>query len=194
LRLTERGNPDAGVPLEINSGGGRYDQREIVDAGFLELVRLGVKAKDNPLILRSLSVIDDQIRIATPFGPGWYRYNHDAYGERVDGGSYDGRTGKGRLWTFLSGERGEYESSRGNFREALRLLDAMLGFANDGLMIPEQVWDKNGPLMKLGKGTGSATPLAWSMAEFIRLALRIQTRRDTTTPAVVLQRYATRER
>ena len=56
----------------------------------------------------------------------------------------------------------------------------MLGFANDGLMIPEQIWDKPEvpknydhewvPDLKFGEGTGSATPLAWSMAQFIRLA------------------------
>jgi hypothetical protein len=38
-------------------------------------------------------------------------------------------------------------------------------------MIPEQVWERS------GKGTGSATPLAWSMAEFIRLAMKIEKRK-----------------
>jgi GH15 family glucan-1,4-alpha-glucosidase len=60
--------------------------------------------------------------------------------------------------------------ARGDLRSARKRLDTLAGFANDGLMIPEQVWERT------GKGTGSATPLAWSMAEFIRLAMKIERR------------------
>lgn len=75
----------------------------------------------------------------------------------------------------------------------------MLGFANEGLMIPEQVWDKKEipqnidkqfvPELKFGEGTGSATPLAWSMAQFIRLAVNIKTGRNLDTPKIVYERY-----
>ena len=61
----------------------------------------------------------------------------------------------------------------GSGRRRERRLDAMSGFANAGLMIPEQVWDSPRsprPEFRFGEGTGSATPLAWSMAQFIRLA------------------------
>ena len=65
----------------------------------------------------------------------------------------------------------------------------MAGFANDGRMIPEQVWDlKTGPL-RFAAGTGSATPLAWSMAQFIRLAINIEKGRNVETPKVVWDRY-----
>src|SRR5687767_15396262 len=47
-------------------------------------------------------------------GEGWYRYNHDAYGETPDGGKYDGSSGVGRLWTLLTGERGEYDIAAGD--------------------------------------------------------------------------------
>lgn len=192
LRLTQ-GDPDAPVMLEINSGGGVFDQREIVDAGFLELVRLGIAEANDPAILQSLRVVDELIKVDTSNGAGWYRYNHDAYGERTDGGEYDARSGKGRLWTLLTGERGEYELARGNFREAHRSLSAMMKFANDGLMIPEQVWDQREsprPELRFGEGTGSATPLAWSMAQFIRLALNVRARRNLETPAIVRMRYS----
>ena len=58
-------------------------------------------------------------------------------------------------------------------------------------MIPEQVWDRVDapPGFSLGAGTGSATPLAWSMAQFIRLALNIKHGRNLETPEVVKQRY-----
>jgi len=194
LRITEKGTPNEATTIEINSGGGSYDQREIVDAGFLELVRLGIKGADDNLIGKSLAVVDQTIKIETPFGPGWYRYNHDAYGERLDGEPYDGRTGVGRLWTLLTGERGEFELASGNTSKARRLLDTMTDFANDGLMIPEQVWDRSGPApVKFGKGTGSATPLAWTMGQFIRLAVNLQKKRNLDTPSVVARRYDKRQ-
>jgi glucoamylase len=191
LRTTQ-GDPNAAAKLEINSGGGAYDQREIVDAGFLELVRLGIRHADDPTIVSSLRVVDELIKVNTPNGPGWYRYNHDAYGERADGGDYDARTGKGRLWTLLTGEIGEYELARGNFSAARGSLDTMMKFANDGLMIPEQVWDDQKsprPNLRFGEGSGSATPLAWSMAQFIRLALNVRAKHNLETPAVVRTRY-----
>jgi glucoamylase len=193
LRITKAGNPDDGTKLEINSGGGTFDQREIVDAGFLELVRLGIKRADDPLIVKSLAVIDRLIKIETLGGPGWYRYNGDAYGERRDGSAYDGRTGKGRLWTLLTGERAEYELARGNVSEAAKLLDTLGNFANEALMLPEQVWDREGSSnARPGTGTGSATPLAWSMAQFMRLVINVQNGRNLETPSLVTKRYSSR--
>ena len=158
--------------------------------GFLELVRLGLRAANDPLIVKSLQVIDATIKRSTPSGPAWYRYNHDAYGERADGLPYDARAGIGRLWTLLTGERGEYELAAGRVQNAQLLLKTMSGFANDGLMIPEQVWDRG----KIGTGTGSATPLAWSMAQFIRLAMNLSRKRNSETPKIVASRYALKQR
>jgi GH15 family glucan-1,4-alpha-glucosidase/glycosidase len=167
----------------------------VVDAGFLELVRLGVKAAHDRRITQSLAVVDQKIKVATPAGDAWYRYPNDTYGETRTGEDFDGRNGVGRLWTFLTGERGEYEIAAGDLAAARKRLDAMAGFANDGLMIPEQVWDLNespDPALRFGEGTGSATPLAWSMAQFIRLAMNLKHGRNLETPEVVAQRYLTR--
>jgi glucoamylase len=133
------------------------------------------------------------IKVETPVGAGWYRYNHDSYGERVDGANYDGRTGVGRLWTLLTGERGEYDVAIGDLAAARKRLDAIIGFANDGGMIPEQVWDRSdsrGGEFRFGKGAGSATPLAWSMAQFIRLAINIKQGHNVETPDITLARYS----
>jgi glucoamylase len=195
LRVNADEDPNDGEKIEINSGGGSFDEREIVDAGFLELVRLGIKPASDPLIRMSLGLSDDLIRIQTPQGWAWYRYNHDAYGERADGGSYDGRSGIGRLWVLLTGERGEYELARGNRGGARQHLDAMMRFANEGMMLPEQIWDRREsprPHLRFGAGTGSATPLAWSLAQFIRLAINLQIGHNSDTPAVVAARYAKR--
>jgi glucoamylase len=189
-------DPNDGDMMNAGNGGADYDEREYVDAGFLELVRLGIKRADDPLIARSLAVVDKVIKVETPNGAAWYRYNHDGYGEMDDGRpwNFDGRyTGKGRLWALLAGERGQYELARGD-RDAARMrLDHMLGFANDGLMLPEQIWDRREqprPEFVFGEGTGSATPLAWTMAQFIRLAANLSEGRNLETPDIVAARYA----
>jgi glucoamylase len=189
LRITENDNPNDGATMQINSSDRVVDERKIVDAGFLELTRFGVKRADDRMIVESLALIDQLIKVETPFGAAWYRYNHDAYGETQNGGAYDGRNGIGRLWTLLTGERGEYEVAAGDLPSARRRLDTLAGFANDGLMIPEQVWDRNGPGFQVGRGTGSATPLAWSMAQFIRLAMSIEKGRNVETPRVVAEKF-----
>lgn len=192
LRITENDDPNDGAKLEINSGGGTYDEREIVDAGFLELVRLGIKLPNDPLILKSIAVVDKLIRMDSSGGPAWYRYNHDAYGERPNGGPYDGRNGKGRLWTLLTGERGEYELARRQRDLAGMRLNAMMAYGNDGMMVPEQIWDRKEAYSRQlprGLGTGSATPLAWSMAQLVRLAMNIRSGRNLETPQIVARRY-----
>src|SRR3954468_16367178 len=198
LRLSFNEDPDDGAPFDMGNGGGTFDEREIVDAGFLELVRLGVRSPTDPLVAKSLGVIDKVIKVETPNGATFYRYNHDGYGELDDGRSwnFDGKyTGKGRLWALLAGERGQYELALGRKADAERRLDAMQGFANAGMMIPEQVWDRAEsprPEFKFGEGTGSATPLAWSMAQFVRLATNLQEGRNLDTPDIVAARYASK--
>src|SRR2546423_5726694 len=190
LRLTFNDDPNDGAPFNVGNGGGTYDEREIVDAGFLELVRLGIRPPQDPLVAKSAAVVDKVIKVDTPNGPDFYRYNHDGYGEMDDGRpwNWDGHySGKGRLWALLAGERGEYELARGEKAEAARRLDAMLGFANEGLMIPEQVWDE--PVspradLKFGEGTGSPTPPASAIAQIIRLTSNRQGWRKLDSPHI----------
>ena len=191
MRITEKDHRK----IEINSSSLVVDEWQLLDPSFLELVRLGIKGPRDRLIVESLELIDQLIKVKTPVGDAWYRYNHDAYGETGDGGNYDGQKGIGRLWTLLTGERGEYELAAGNVAGARKMLDTLAGFANDGLMIPEQVWDRKEsprPSLRFGAGTGSATPLAWSMAQFIRLAMSIERGRNVETPRVVWERYGRR--
>ncbi len=185
IRIAQKGQPDVGDPIDTSNGGGLWDEREIVDAGFLELVRLGIVPAADPVIVKSLAVVDKVIRVDTPSGPTFYRYNHDGYGEKPDGRGYDG-TGVGRLWIIFAGERGEYELASG--RDAHPYLDAMQKMSNAGGMLAEQVWDRAEspqPWLKFGQGTGSATPLAWTNAQFIRLAIAIKEGKLPEVPAVV---------
>lgn len=193
MRIDDNRDPNDGAKLDINNGGGMQDERSIVDAGFLELVRLGIKRFSDPAIVNSLPEVDSVIRVITPNGPMFYRYNHDGYGETDSGGPWTSE-GVGRLWPIFNGERGEYELLAGHPERALEHLRTMAKAANDGFMISEQVWDRadGKGRFTFGKGTDSATPLAWSMAQFVRLALSIDDGKPVETPAVVAERYLNR--
>jgi glucoamylase len=189
IRIDNNIDPNDGHKLDVHNGAGTWDERDIVDAGFLELVRLGIRPADDPVIRSSIKVTDSAIRVQTPNGASFYRYSHDGYGETYFGGPWLG-DGIGRLWPVLTGERGEYEVALGH--DATPYLTAMLRFTNRGGMIPEQVWDRAQATPSgfvFGSGTGSATPLVWSMAQFIRLALCIQEKRIVEQPAVVAEHF-----
>lgn len=188
-RIDDNGNPNDGHRLTVANGGGDWDERDVVDAGFLELVRLGVRAPQDPHITDSLPVIDATIRTSAPEGDLWHRYNHDGYGETTSGAPYTGQ-GVGRAWPVLTGERGEYELAAGDSVSAQARLATLAGAANAGGLIPEQVWDQpDDHGFALGGGTDSATPLAWAEAQFVRLAVSISAGHDLDTPSIVAQRY-----
>jgi glucoamylase len=146
-----------------------HPARNIVGGDFLQLVRLGVRAADDPLIVDSVAVMDHVLKRDLPQGPCWRRYNHDGYGEKPDGKAYDG-TGEGRSWPILAGERGHYELAAG--RDPLPVIEAIEKSANEGGMLPEQLWDADDlpdGRMKRGRPTGSAMPLCWAHAEYVTL-------------------------
>ena len=72
----------------------------------------------------------------------------------------------------------------------------MAASANDGGMLPEQVWDGRPPTgrggLRPGEGTFSATPLAWTHAQFVRLAWSIDAGRPVEQPGIVACRYTGR--
>jgi glucoamylase len=170
-------DPDAPDPhadpnitmLAVANGGGLHPARNVVGGDFLHLVRLGIRAADDPLVRDSIAVIDRLLKRDLPQGPGWCRYNHDGYGQKEDGRAFDG-TGRGRAWPILTGERGHYELAAGH--DPKPFITAMEDFANEGGMISEQLWDspdlpEKG--MKRGLPTGAAMPLCWSHAEYVSL-------------------------
>jgi glucoamylase len=155
--------------LSIANGGGTYPTRNIVGGDFLHLVRLGIRAADDPIVRDSIVVMDRMLKRDLPQGPCWRRYNHDGYGQKHDGSAFDG-TGFGRSWPILTGERGHYELAAG--RDPMPFIATMEKFANEGGMISEQLWDvqdlpEKG--MQCGRPTGAAMPLCWSNAEYVSL-------------------------
>jgi glucoamylase len=135
-------------------------------------------------------VTDALLKADTPNGPAWHRYNGDGYGEHEDGSAFDG-SGRGRAWPLLAGERGHYELVAG--RDPRLYLKAMAAMTGPGGLIPEQVWDAAAiPSKRLFPGcpTGSAMPLAWAHAEFIKLMVSSHLGYPFDRPAALWKRYS----
>jgi glucoamylase len=184
--------PDGATLRLKNRGPGEradFPAKEIVDAGFLELVRYGIRRPGDQLIEDSLAVVDAVLKVETPLGPAWRRYNEDGYGERPDGSAYRG-WGKGRAWPLLTGERGHYELAAG--RDPSPYVRALERFARGGRLIPEQVWDEaDRPALGFKKGgpTGGAMPLMWAHAEYVKLLRSIRDGRVFDLVPGVAERY-----
>jgi len=196
VRVTRDGDADAGHLRTLANHGPTLDERDIIDHGFLELVRLGIYDPDDETVLNSLAEVDDTIRVDIDPAAAFYRYNGDGYGERSTGDVGAPWTvehsGKGRLWPILTGERAEYELLGDAGLDPMDCLVLMERFANSGRMISEQVWDRQHETdygWEFGEGTGAVTPLAWSMAQFVRLAHSVDAGEPVETPDVVEERY-----
>jgi glucoamylase len=166
----------------------------IVSPDALALVRFGLRAADDPRIVNTIKVIDSLLKIDTPAGPCWHRYNDDGYGEHDSGDPFDG-TGRGRAWPLLTGERGHYELAAGRPEAARALLRTMAAFANDGGMIPEQIWDAPdipGKELFYGRPSGSAMPLVWAHAEYLKLLRSLHEKRVFDMPPQTAERYQTK--
>jgi glucoamylase len=185
-------DPDRGTLLIVNRPPGTqtlFPARNVVDAGFLQLVRLGVRRADDPVIADSVRVVDAVLRVETPAGPCWRRYNHDGYGQRDDGGPFEG-WGRGRAWPLLAGERGHYEVALG--QNPMPFVHAMERMASPTSLLPEQVWDeadRPASFLFRGKPTGSAMPLMWAHAEYIALLRSVADERVFDYVPAVGERY-----
>ncbi|HVZ35254.1 MAG TPA: glycoside hydrolase family 15 protein, partial [Polyangiaceae bacterium] len=178
--------------LFIGNRGVELPARDVVDGGFLELVRYGIRPPGDPLIEDTLKVIDASLRDILPGNyPCWRRYTSDGYGQRDDGGSF-ANTGVGRPWPLLTGERAHYELAAG--RDVTTYVRAMESFAGERRLLTEQLWNAPdlpgaSPPLVFGKPTGSAMPLAWAHAEYIRLVRSISDGRVFDLVDIVADRY-----
>jgi glucoamylase len=167
----------------------------VISADALALVRFGLRAADDPKMVDTVRAIDALLRVETPAGPCWHRYTGDGYGEQADGSPFDG-TGVGRAWPLLTGERAHYALALGERREAERLRATLEGFAGDGRLLPEQIWDSAAvPArdLRLGGPAGSAMPLVWAHAEYLKLVRSLADGRPFDTPPQTTRRYLEEE-
>ena len=143
IRLSKTGDPNAAISYNVGNGGPTLDQRAIIDAGFLEYVRLGVMDEEDEDLVRSLASSTRRSAARTDTGVGFYRYNGDGYGDRFSDGRpwAPSNMGTGHLWPVLAGERGQFELDRGDVGAAIERLEAMHGTASGVGLIPEQAWE-----------------------------------------------------
>jgi glucoamylase len=191
--LAEAASPKGGfVPIKNRPPGQSITPAtQIVSPDALALVRFGLRSPDDPRIVSTVKVVDALLKVETPFGPAWHRYNDDGYGEHQDGSPFNG-TGTGRTWPLLTGERAHYELAAGRQDDAVRLLHTLEAFANEGGMIPEQIWDAPDiPERELffGRPSGSAMPLVWAHAEYVKLRRSLGDGRVFDTPVQTWRRY-----
>ncbi|WP_437760671.1 glycoside hydrolase family 15 protein [Sorangium sp. So ce1389] len=195
--------PDAAINITHGNGGGTHDQRYIIDGGFLELVRMGVKRANDPSIVDTIEEYDATLRqTITGKGQAWFRYNYDGYGERNDGANYDGLNGRGRLWPIFTAERGMFEiAALGTGTAGSPFLTAVKAFSTPQGFIPEQVWNNTATITgwqvtkpasaTAGTPTRSMSPLNWAMGEYISLLASIRAGKIVDIPSVVCGRYNT---
>ncbi len=215
IRIDKTGNPDQAFSYTLGNGDPTsYDQRAVIDQGFLELVRLGELPASDPLITNSLAVAAETIDTSTPSGTGVMRYNGDGYGDCemsvFSDCSANGQPwattdeGTGHPWPVLSGENGEYQILAGHPAAATSDLDFMLKSASGIGLIPEQVWNyPDVPASPYGSDPatasigfvdgqpdGSAAPLTWAQAQLLRLIADQGAGRLLEQPSIVAHRYA----
>lgn len=219
IRLSRTGDPDQAISYNLGNGSVSADQREVVDAGFLELTRLGILPATDADVTASLKVVDSVIGRDTPAGRGFYRYGtaaagtEDGYGDcwepdptscAPSGRPWPtGNAGSGHLWPVLSGERGEQQLQTGDTRGAVALLASMHRSASGVGLVPEQAWENPDLAASpygtdpetasigfvTGQAAGSASPLTWAQAQQVRLTRSIGASRPVEQPRIVRERY-----
>ncbi len=213
IRLSKTGDPNAAISYNVGNGGATLDQRSVIDAGFLELVRLGELSAADPVVQNSLKVVDATIMKQTPSGPGWLRYNGDGYGD-CSAPAAGGCTtlgapwaplgkGTGHVWPVLSAERGEQEMVTGNRAYAGQLLASIDNMSSGVGLVPEQDWDTTDLAATAfgadpttasigfvdGKPAGSAAPLTWGSAAQVRLVADLSAGKVLEQPRQTVDRY-----
>lgn len=172
-----------------NRDGQILPAQALVGLDFLYLARLGLRRADDERLVATLRVADALLRVETPNGPAYHRYNEDGYGEHEDGSPFDG-SGVGRAWPLLTGERGHAALLQGD--DPTPYLEAMARMTGPGGLMPEQVWDAE-PIPERGlypgEPTGAVMPLVWAHAEYLKLVTAAASGRPIEQLEVVAARY-----
>ncbi len=174
---------------EVSHRSGGTSAADQIGVDFLQLVRYGLRSPGDPRVKATITAVDALLKTDTPSGPVWHRYTDDRYGEHDDGSPFDD-SGRGRGWPLLVGERGHYALVAGE--DPLPYLQAMIRMSGKGGLLPEQVWDAD-PIEEKrlypGKPSGSAMPLIWAHAEFIKLAISRHRGAPVDRPPRAYDRY-----
>ncbi len=220
IRLSPTGDPNTAETYALGNGSvASVDQRRVIDAGFLELTRLGELSATDPDVQASLRVVDSVLERQTASGPGWHRYgikaagSTDGYGDCYEPDPTDCSptgapwfpkgVGSGHLWPLLDGERAEQDLQTGDAPDPTHLAVTLQRMTWGLGYVPEQVWeDPDVPASPFGtdpttasigftngQAAGSATPLIWGQAQYVRLVRDLQTGSLLDQPAITSSRY-----
>ncbi len=220
IRESVDGDPNTAQTYDLGNGSlSDVDQRSIIDAGFLELTRLGELSARDPDVQASLHVVDSVLESQTASGPGWHRYGIKADGATDGYGDcyvpdptscsptgepwFTHAVGSGHLWPLLTGERAEQDLQAGDRAAASRLAVDFQRMTWGLGYVPEQVWeDPDTPASPFGadpttasigfsngKAAGSAAPLIWGQAQYLRLVLDLQAGTLLDQPQITRARY-----
>jgi glucoamylase len=220
IRLSPTGDPNADETYNLGNGSlTNVDQRSVIDAGFLELTRLGELSANDPDVQASLRVVDSVLESDTASGPGWHRYGVQATGSTDGYGDcyvpdpttcsptgepwFTNAVGSGHLWPLLNGERAEQDLQAGDPATASSLAVALQRMTWGLGYVPEQVWeDPDYPASPYGadpttasigftngQAAGSAAPLIWGQAQYVRLVRDLQTGNLLDQPSITRTRY-----
>jgi glucoamylase len=220
IRLSPTGDPNAAETYNLGNGSqNNVDQRSVIDAGFLELTRLGELPANDPDVQASLRIVDSVLESNTASGPGWHRYGIKADGSTDGYGDcyvpdptncsptgepwYTNAVGSGHLWPLLDGERAEQDLQAGDRATATNLAVTMQRMTWGLGYVPEQVWeDPDVPASPYGsdpttasigfingKAAGSAAPLIWGQAQYLRLIRDLATGKVLDQPSITRARY-----
>jgi glucoamylase len=220
IRLSPKGHPNVAESYALGNGSlPKVDQRSVIDAGFLELTRLGELPATDPDVQASLKVADSVVGTQTASGPGWHRYGVKAKGSTDGYGDcyvpdptscsptgapwFPTATGSGHPWPLLDGERAEQDLQTGQTASAVQLLQTMENMTSGLGLVPEQAWeDPDLPASRYGsapktasigfvngKPAGSAGPLIWGQAQYLRLVTDLQAGTLADQPAITADRY-----
>ncbi len=220
IRLSRSGTPNAADTYNLGNGSlSNVDQRSVIDAGFLELTRLGELPANDSDVRRSLGVVDSVLQRQTASGPGWHRYGIQAHGSTDGYGDcfepdptscsptgapwFPKAVGSGHQWPILTGERSEHDLQIGATGAAASLALDMQRVSWGLGLEPEQEWeDANVPPSPYGadpatasigfsngQAAGSATPLIWAQAQYLRLVRDLQTGSVLDQPRITRARY-----
>ncbi|MBV8217327.1 MAG: hypothetical protein JO325_02595, partial [Solirubrobacterales bacterium] len=220
IRLSPTGDPNGAETYNLGNGSlNDVDQRSVIDAGFLELTRLGELSPHDPDVQASLPVVDSVLESHTASGPGWHRYGikasgaTDGYGDCYEPDPtncaptgepwYTHAVGSGHLWPLLDGERAEQDLQAGDYPAAAGLAVSLQRMTWGLGYVPEQAWeDPDVPASPFGsdpttasigfingKAAGSAAPLIWGQAQYLRLIRDLASRSVVDQPSVTRARY-----
>lgn len=114
--------------------------------------------------------------------------------------------GSGHVWPALAAERGEYALATAGRSSATWALSSMANMASGYGLIPEQAWEDADVApdpwgsqppecasigFTNGKPAGSASPLTWSAASFVRLTQDVRAGKVLDQPTDTVDRYLT---